>query len=342
MRILLISTTIYPIPLKGYGGLEELVTQLALGLAGRGHQVAVVCPETSSLPEGTEIIFTGLREEEELAWQRYRGRLEAGEWEVVVDASWQRWATMSNVGREPQIPIVNWHHTDVSVYGSSAPVIYPLWVGLSKDHAERLARHLKVPVRFVYNGIDLDFYKANDSLPRSNRYLWLARWTPEKAGADIISLAQKIKVPVTMHGDTEIIGSQDYARLCFSRADGLYARVGPGVSREATVELYSTHKALLQLYGWSEPFGLNLVEAMACGCVPIAQRSGAAPELIRDGVTGFLVDTQEEMENLILRDAVREIKPLAMRKHVEKRFSLERFVGAWEKLLSEVVNGARW
>ena len=341
MKVLIISTTVYPLPTQGYSGLETLCAQLAIGLAAKGHQVAIACPEGSTFPEEIEIIFTGLREDEERAYQRFKGRLEAGEWEVVVDASWGRWATMSNVGREPAIPVVNWHHSDPSVYATPAPVRFNLWVGLSKNHAERLTKHFGMQVRYCYNGIPTDFYQASGQ-PRTGRYLWLARWLPEKAPAEIISLAQKLKVPVDMWGDTEIIGDPRYKDYCFRMADGLYARVGPGISREATVEAYSTHKALLQMYGWNEPFGLSLIEAMSCGCPPIVQRRGAAPELIRNGVTGFLVNDISEMEELIKRDAVKEIKPETMRKHVLKHFTIQKFVDRWEYLLEQVVGGERW
>jgi glycosyltransferase involved in cell wall biosynthesis len=342
LKLLLISSTVYALPPAGYSGLEMLVWQLAEGLAARGHQVAVVCPEGSRFTQDNiEPIFTGVREEEEAAYVRYKARMEGGEWEIVLDSSWQRWSQMSNIGRDPQLPIVMWHHSDPSIYQSSPPVPYPMWVGLSKDHAERLSRHLRVPVKYVYNGIDLNFYQATGA-PRNSRYLWVARYTPEKGAAEIIGLAQKLKAKVDLYGDTEIIGDPGYRNLCFQRGDGFYARVMPGISRDQVVQELSTHKGYLFWANWAEPFGLGPVEAMAAGCVPIVNRRGALPELMRNGVTGFIVDTLEEMEDLIRRDAVKEIKPEAMRRHVEKKFSLERFVSSWEDLLLRVVAGERW
>lgn len=341
MHCLIISTTVYPVPLQGYGGLEQLVFQLVCGLATKGHTISVVCPEGSTLPEGIEGISTGLREDEEKAYQRYKGRLERDEWDVIVDASWQRWAIMGSVGRDDTTPIVQWHHTDPSVYQTPAPLAYNMWVGVSKSHAEDLGKHFKMPVKYVYNGVDTQFYKSNGN-PRGERYLWLSRWTPEKGGAEIIGLAQKLKVGVDMFGDTEIVGDLSYAQLCSRRADGMYARISGGITREATVDAYSTHKGYLYWLNWSEPFGLSIVEAMATGCVPVVNRRGATPELIRHGTTGFLVDTLEEMEELVKSDAVKSIKPETMRRHVEKQFGIERFVADWEKLLLRVVEGERW
>ena len=341
MKLLIIGTTVYALPPQGYSGVEMLVFQLVEGLHRKGNQVTVVAPEGSQLSEGIELIATGLREDEEKAWARYRGRLEGGEWPIIVDASWQRWASLSNAQRDPQIPIVNWFHSSPTVYGSQPPVRWPLWVGLSKSHAEELALAWKVPAKWIWNGIDLDFYKA-DGRPRGDRYLWLQRWTPEKGGADLISLAQGRRFPLDMYGDTEIVGGQAYVGMCFSRADGLLVRVSPGISRAATVEAYSSHKGNLLWLNWQEPFSLGIIESMACGCPPIVARRGGPTELVRDGVTGFLVDDLEQMGRLIQRDAVREINPEAMRQHVEKHFGLGSFVGRWEDLLQKVLAGDRW
>lgn len=338
MKLLIIGTSVYALPPQGYSGLEMLCYHLAEGL---GHQVTIVAPEGSRLSEGIEVVPTPLREDEEKSWLRYRGRLEAGEFDVILDASWQRWAMMSSVGKDPGLPIVNWHHTDPSVYGNPGPVQYPMWVGLSRDHAERLSRHMQVPVRWIYNGIDMGYYRDNGK-PRGERWLWVGRWTAEKGAAEVIGLAQKLRVPVDMYGDTEIIGPQEYMKLCQQRADGYFARWNPGISREMTVDAYSTHRGLLFWPLWEEPFGLVPIEAMACGCVPIVRRSGALPELIEHGETGFLCDTLEEVEELVKGDVVKGIDPEVMRVHVEKRFGLERFVGDWEALLQRVADGERW
>ncbi|MDP2660277.1 MAG: glycosyltransferase, partial [Dehalococcoidia bacterium] len=312
------------------------------GLAKRGHQVTVVAPEGSLLSPEIEVIQGPLRESEEQTWQRYRGRLETGEWEAVLDSSWERWANISNLGRDPQLPIVNWHHSAESVYSSSPDVQYPLWVGISRSHAEALGRHFQMPVRLVYNGIDLDVYKPAANKTRGGRYLWLARWTTEKGPAEVISLAKKLRVGLDMFGDQEVIGDRAYLDRCMREVDGLRVRASGGISRLQTVEEYSTHKGMLQWFNWKEPFGLTVIEAMACGCPPICARSGGVAETIRDGVTGFLVDDMEQMAELVKRDAVKEISVEAMRRHVEENFGLGTFVDRWEKLLQAVVSGERW
>lgn len=341
MRCLIIGTNIFPLPPTGYAGVEELVYRLSVGLAKKGHQITLVAPNGSQLPDEVEVIYSGLMEDEEQTWQRYKGRMEAGEFECVLDSSWQRWAVMSFVGKDKQIPVIQWHHTAESVYSVPAPVQYNLWVGLSQDHAARLGRHLQLPVRWIWNGIDTEFYKANGQ-PRGNRMLWVGRYMPEKDPLALMSLARKMRVGLDLFGDITIVSSQDYVRRCFQEADGLVIRANPGISRVETVQQYSTHKAMLFFPSWSEPFGLSTCEAMASGCVPIARRTGATPELIQHGITGFLVDTIEDMEHLIKTEAWKDINLEIMRKHVEKNFSLPVFVDRWEALLQDVINGSRW
>lgn len=341
MKVLIVGTTVYSLPPAGYSGLEMLCYHLACGLAKKGHQVAVVAPKDSRLPQEVELVPTELREDEEAVWGRYRNRIEGGDVDVVLDSSWQRWATMSNVGKDPQIPIVNWHHTDPSVYGSPAPVPYNLWVGISQNHALRLSQHFQLPVRYVYNGVDTEFYKANGRA-RGERYVWLSRYTPEKGAAEVIGLAQKMRVGLDLYGDVEIIADPRYRDLCFQRADGIFAKASGGVSREQTVDLYTTHKGFLYWLNWEEPFGLAIAEAQAAGCPPIVSRRGAAPELVRDGVTGFVVDTLAQMEELVKSKAVDQLNRETMRQHIEANFGLAKFVEDWERLLLEVVAGTRW
>lgn len=340
MKLLLISTNVFALPPTGYSGLEQLVSQLACGLAAKGHSVAVVCPNGSQLGDSVEVIPTEVSEEEEKSWSRYRGRLESMEWDVILDASWQRWATMSSAGRDPELPIVNWHHT-APIYASQPPVRYSMWVGLSRAHASELALSWSVPVRHVHNGIDVSFYQSTGAR-RGGRYLCMSRYTPEKGFLESALLAKRLRVGLDIYGDTSIIGDPSYPQRVQREADGIFVRCFPGVSRQQTVEEYSKHRALLHLHNWNEPFSLVLLEAMACGCVPIAMRRGGPVETIIDGVTGFLVDDGEQAGSIIREDKVREISLEVMRKHVEDRFSVQGFVDRWEELLARVHTGERW
>lgn len=96
-------------------------------------------------------------------------------------------------------------------------------------------------------------------------------------------------------------------------------------------------RAMLHLIGFEEPFGLSVIEAMACGTPVIAYRKGSMPELIDDGVTGFLVDTFDQAVAAIER--VDEIDRAACRKHVERRFTVDRMADRYLDLYQQLLRG---
>jgi glycosyltransferase involved in cell wall biosynthesis len=196
--------------------------------------------------------------------------------------------------------------------------------------------------RTVYNGIDLDFYKPNPEVQRSDRYLFVGRYTPEKCPLDAIFLAKKCRVPLDLFGDTEIIGPNEaYMRKCFDETDGRQIRVNPGISREETVKQYQTHKALIHLVNYNEAFGLVPVEAQACGLPVIVNRRGALPELVRDKRSGFIVDSLEEAEEIIKKDLVLQIKPEDCVRQARK-FSIQASAKGHLRALQDVANGIYW
>jgi glycosyltransferase involved in cell wall biosynthesis len=92
---------------------------------------------------------------------------------------------------------------------------------------------------------------------------------------------------------------------------------------------------LLHLINFDEPFGLSVIEAMACGTPVIATRRGSMPELIEHGVTGFLVDSLEEAADAIER--VGEIDRAAPRRAVEERFTVDRMADAYLALYQKIL-----
>jgi glycosyltransferase involved in cell wall biosynthesis len=100
-------------------------------------------------------------------------------------------------------------------------------------------------------------------------------------------------------------------------------------------ELYGAATALLFPICWEEPFGLVMIEAMACGTPVIAFRRGSVPEVVDHGRTGFVVDEPSELPGAIRR--IEEIDRAACRRHVEQRFDVPVMVDGYERLFHEVV-----
>jgi glycosyltransferase involved in cell wall biosynthesis len=107
-----------------------------------------------------------------------------------------------------------------------------------------------------------------------------------------------------------------------------------GVDR---VHALGSARAMLHLIGFDEPFGLSVIESMACGTPVIAYRRGSMPELIVDGVTGFLVDSFDEAIAAIER--IGEIDRAACRKHVEQHFTVDRMAARYLDLYRNMLGG---
>lgn len=367
MNIIVISSTVFRVPLYSYGGLEQIAWYCAKGLAELGHKVTLVAPDGSYCP-GVDILQCGpagmiqekqayggfpdikqkqknekgeevevvVRPKHEGYWQKL---LEA---DVVIDHSWQKWSYGLKKEGRLKAPILGVCHAPVdTMYEKLPQVDKGCWVGISKDQASHFEALFNVPARHCYNGIDLDFYKRLD-LPSSNRFLFLARFSTIK-GADIaIECCRRAGVGLDLIGDTTITGEPDYLAKCYSMADGEQIKIHGGCSRGETIYHYSKSIALLHpIKRFREPFGLAPIEAMACGCPVISWRNGAMSETIGGGV-GWLVDSEEKMVEAIQQAVRWRNEPIMnlinLREHAAK-WSILNMCRRYEELCKEAIEG---
>jgi glycosyltransferase involved in cell wall biosynthesis len=180
----------------------------------------------------------------------------------------------------------------------------------------------------VHNGIDTQVFKFN---PSPKDYLFYSgRFIPEKGVAVALQAAKLAHYPMKVAGlfDPRQPVPHDFkttvTKLLHSQDVQHYGKI----NQTQLVKLYGEAKALLVPIKWEEPFGLVIVEAMACGTPVIAFKNGAAPELIRDGKTGFIVRTLPEMVRAIKK--IPTINRQACRDHVEKNFSVPTMTKNYE------------
>jgi glycosyltransferase involved in cell wall biosynthesis len=190
----------------------------------------------------------------------------------------------------------------------------------------------------IHHGIPLDTFPFDAD--GGDDLLFFGRMHPDKGAAEAIRVAQATGRRLNLYG---IVQDQGY----FDRdvAPHLGERIvyhGP-VGGEARVRALGSAKALLHLIGFDEPFGLSVIEAMACGTPAIAIDRGSMPELIDDGVTGFLVDSVEQAVAAV--DRVGEIDRAACRAAVAARFSVEamadRYIALYRRILAGDRRGVR-
>ena len=171
----------------------------------------------------------------------------------------------------------------------------------------------------------------------SEDLLFFGRVHPDKGPDLAIRAALAAGRRLAMYGIVQDAGFHE--REVLPLVDGDRVRFHGPVGGADRVRALGGAKALLHLARFDEPFGLSVVEAMACGTPVIASRRGSMPELIEDGVTGFLVDSPEEAADAVAR--IGAIDRRAVREAVERRFSAERMADDYHALYRRVLAGNR-
>lgn len=186
---------------------------------------------------------------------------------------------------------------------------------------------------YVHNGIDVGSMPFVES-PRE--YLaFLGKVRRSKKGADIaIAVAKKMRQPLSVVGGRKFSIPETWLPL--SR----YIKTCGVLAGEEKLNELSLARALLFPIRWEEPFGLVLIEAMACGVPVIAFNRGAVPEIVKDGETGFVVDDFDQMCAAVKR--IDQIDRAACRQHVIDHFSIEQTVQGVEHYYKKAIAGETW
>jgi glycosyltransferase involved in cell wall biosynthesis len=340
LKVCVISTTVMVCPPPGYSGLEMIAWLQARGLARRGYDVLLIAPVGSTPPDGVELHGTTVGEGEKQAYSGYWQRLP--EFDVIIDNSWEKWSYMLKIEGKLGAPILGVIHAPANtMYGVAPPVLHPCFVSISDDQGVGAMESWGIPTRTAHNGVDMEFYKAKKGAKRNDRYLFLARMSRIKGPQIAVDVARKLRIGLDLVGDDKLTGEPQLAQRMQMQAKHNIKYWG-GVSRERAVEFFSENKALLHMnLLFREPFGLAPVEAQLCGMPVIAYDNGAMRETINPGVTGFLVKSQEEVEELVKTDAVASIKPSDCIEWAA-RFSVKNMVDRYENLVHEAIETGGW
>ena len=324
MRIGLIAPAWLPIPAPAYGGTETVVDTLARGLHAAGHEVLLVCHPASTCPVPRASVVPA---EDTVRMGRASIELEhaIGAYQLVQDCDVVHDHTLAGPvysARFPELPVVATNHmpfsrTMTAIFGAAASHVG--LIAISHSHAASTT----LPIAgVVHHGVDLTEFPIGSG--DGGYVAVLSRMTPEKGVHRAIAIARAAGLQLRIAAKMRELHEREYFDE-FVRPhlgdDVIYlGELGAADKRE----LLGGAAALLNPIGWPEPFGMAMVEALACGTPVVGCPQGAAPEIVLDGVTGFLSDDDDELAAR-LRE-IHRIDRAACRRRVAEHFSAESMV----------------
>jgi len=235
------------------------------------------------------------------------------------------------------MPTVSTNHNRLDTPEASAFLrAYPeaMVTTLSNSQRQQIGAHRICWLGTVYNGVPLDLFPF---VPRPGNYLaYLGRFSPEKGPDDAIRVARLTGLPLRLAGKINAHEQEYFEQVLHPLIERTPHVEFVGELTDAEkAELLGGALALLAPVRWPEPFGLAAIEAMACGTPVIARPSGALPEIVVDGVTGYFATTPEEMAARCVD--VGKLSRMECRRRVEEHFSVQRMVDGYEDVYRRAI-----
>ncbi len=339
MKIAQVAPLWESVPPQRYGGTERIVSYLTEELVRQGHDVTLfasgdsvtaarlkaACPQALRLNNG---IFN--RDAPQILLQEWAFRAMAKEFDIVHShLDFLGFSTARRCGT----PVVTTLHGRLDL-----PELVPVFREFSEMPLISISESQRRPLPFsnwvgtVHHGLP-DLYRPHYE---PGQYLaYLGRISPEKRPDHAITLAKRVGIPLKMAAKV------DPADEAYFRAEiepmmrhPLIEFVGE-ITDEEKDEFIGNAIALVCPYDWPEPFGIVLIEALACATPVLAYRRGSIPEIIESGVTGFISETLEEMTSSVTN--LGTIDRRACRESFDFRFTAKRMVSDYLKIYGEVV-----
>ena len=335
MRIAMLSPVAWRTPPRHYGPWESVVSLLTEGLVAKGIDVTLFATGDSVTKGHLKWVCKKGYEEDEHGDPKVMESLHiselfdrAADFDIIHNHFDFLPLTYSGLVQTPVL---------TTIHGFSSPRILPVYEKYNgKAFYISISEADRAPgldyIRTIHHGIDLSEFTFNAE-PQDDYLLFFGRIHPDKGAKEAIEIARRTGGKLIMAG---IIQDEVYyEREVEPHLKGNNITYVGSVGPEKRDELLRNANVLLHPINFDEPFGLSIVEAMACGTPVIAFNRGSMPELIRDGINGFLVTDVEEAVHAIGR--LDEIDRGNCRKFVEENFSVERMVDDYIKVYQEIM-----
>ncbi len=336
MRVAMLSSISWRTPPRAYGPWELVTSLLTEALVARGVDVTLFATLDSITAAKLAGVAPGGYSEDQ--------SLNPKVWEALhIAHCFERASEFDLIHNQADfMPLMFAEMVDTpivtTIHGFSSPSILPAfqryndrsaYVAISDaDRAPSLTY-----AATIHHGIPIDLFPFDAA--GSDDLLFFGRFHPDKGAGEAVKAARAVGRKLVMAG---LVQDPDYfAAEVAPFIDERNVEYRGVLGGDDRVRALGSARAMLHLIGFEEPFGLSVVESMACGTPVIAYRRGSMPELIVDGVTGFLVDTFDQAVAAVER--IGEIDRSACRRHVERHFTVDRMVDQYLELYRDLLGG---
>src|SRR5579864_1127740 len=297
MRIALIAPPFIAVPPEEQGGTELFVGHLAEGLKQSGADVVLYANGDSKAEIDVRWIYPHAEWPIKVPTHAWLREINHESWAVAdackhCDLIHVQSASALSFSRFVDRPFVLTLHDSYSTELSALYAHYPQAYYVSISDAQR-KNEVMPRLRTIHHGIQLDQYKL---VEKKQQYLsFIGRIAPIKGTHIAINVAQRTGIPLKIAGEVQPMYREYFENKIRPHIDGkLVEYVGPA-DLQAKNELLGNSMAMLFPIQWHEPFGLVMVEAMACGTPVLAMPGGSVPEVVSEGVSGHVYRSVREL-----------------------------------------------
>jgi len=348
LRIAQVAPLWTTIPPRTYGGIELLMKLLIDELVARGHEVTLFasadCVTAARLHPVVETNLTELMTDGKCyCYEHYVNSMMAevlaaqAHFDVVHFHMSSAWLPLAAAMKTAALFTMHTspHHDDEWAMRRWPRVAVN---GISRCQMRATGLRLAREFPIVHNGCDFASYDA--SFAKGQYLAFLGRLSPEKNPLGAIQIARACGLPIVLAGAPMNASESRYFEAEIKpHIDGDQVRWVGGVNHAQKNGLLRNAAALLFPIQWEEPFGLVMIEAMACGTPVVAHRRGSVEEVVDTGITGFHASVLDALPELVPQAL--GLDRASVRAHAETRFGFHAMVDAYEALYRSEADRAR-
>jgi len=341
MKVLQIAPLWETVPPPAYGGTEAVVSVLTEELVRRGHEVTLCASgDSRTRAELISVLPQSLRTARDLqdpwpyAWLHSALALkEASDFDIIHNHAGE--LTMAMAHLVPDVPMLSTMHclitTDTKFIWDRYQGYYNTISMSQRRNMPPLANGHFVGV--VYNAINVPSFPYDER--KEDYLLFLSRISVDKMPHLAVEVARRTGRRLIIAGKVDRVDEHYFSTVLAPLIDGKQVQYMGEADARLKRELYAKAYCLILPLCWEEPFGLVMIEAMACGTPVVSFARGSASEVVVDGETGYIVRDVGEMVDAVRR--VDRISPRRCRQHVEDNFDAplmaNRYLQAYQRII---------